>query len=243
MALAPVAVHPKPPLCPAGGASGPSVSRGAAGGGGGGGGSSPPCGGGGPSFQHSRGPAQIRGEVDLKHTCDCPWCMVHYETCLQSLMAELRDLQTQNQELQQSHQELSQAVSAAAGISQSYGDPMTQLLSTLTKHDEVVRGYRRESKAVAASVADHLKMSNSNTAKCFGVVETLAKHYATVASRIDARQQWYATPTEPVMGVPPPSSTARPVSESEPAAPRPFHPVVVVCFLSRTTHPAIASII
>jgi hypothetical protein len=69
-------------------------------------------------------------------------------------MAQVRDLQTQNQELQRSHQELSQAVLAAAGISQSYGDRMTQILSTLAKHDEVVRGYQRDYKAVAASVAD-----------------------------------------------------------------------------------------
>ena len=41
-------------------------------------------------------------------------------------MAQVQDLQTENLELQRPHQELSQAVSAAAGIRQSYGDPLTQ---------------------------------------------------------------------------------------------------------------------
>ena len=59
-ALAPVAARATSPSRPAGGLSGPSVAEGAAGGGGGG--SSPPCGGGGPSFRHSGGPAQARGE-------------------------------------------------------------------------------------------------------------------------------------------------------------------------------------
>ena len=123
---------------------------------------------------------------------------MHYETCIQSLMAQVRDLQTQNEELQPFHQELSQAVWAASGISGCYGDMMTQILSTLAKHDEMVRGYQRESKAVEGSVADHLKMSNSNRAKCFSAVKTLAKHYATIASMINAWDRWYGTPTERV---------------------------------------------
>ena len=43
-------------------------------------------------------------------------------------MAQVRDLRTQNPELQRSHQELSPAVASTAGISQSYGDWMTQIL-------------------------------------------------------------------------------------------------------------------
>ena len=83
--------------------------------------------GGGPSFQHSGGPASTRGEDDLQHTCGCPRCVVHYETCIQSLMAQVKDLRTQNLELQRSHQELSQAVASTVGISQSYGDGMTPI--------------------------------------------------------------------------------------------------------------------
>ena len=149
---------------------------------------------GGPSFRQSGGPAQTRGEDELKHTCGCPRCVVHYETCIQSLMAQVQDLRAQNLELQRSQQELSQAVASTAGISQSYGDRMTQILSTLAKFDAVVKGYQRDSKAVEASVSDHLKMSNSNTAKCFSAVETLAPCYAAVASRIDAWDHWYSTP-------------------------------------------------
>ena len=161
---------------------------------------------------------------------------MHCETCIPSLMAQVRDLQTQNQEPQRSHQEPSQAVSAASGISQSYRDGMTQILSTLAKHDEVVRGYQPESKAVAASVADHLTMSDSNTAKWFSTVETVAKHY-------DAWDQWYATPTEPVTVVPPPPSTAPPVSEPEPAAPTapmgaPSGSSGVGCVLAFSDHPS-----
>ena len=84
-----------------------------------------------PSFRRSAGPAQTRGEDELQHTCGCPRC----ETCIQSLMAQVKDLRTQNLELQRSHQELSQAVASTAGISQSYGDRMTQILSTLAKFD------------------------------------------------------------------------------------------------------------
>ena len=84
---------------------------------------------------------------------------------------------------------------------------MTQILSRLAKYDAVVPGYEQDLRAVAASVADHLKMSNSNTASCLPAVETLATRYATVASRIDALDQWYTTPT---MVVPPPPSTPPP---------------------------------
>ena len=87
---------------------------------------------------------------------------MHNETCIQSLMVQVQELRTQNEELRRSHQELA---SAAAGISQSYADRMNQILATLAKHDEVVGGYQRYSKLVAASVADHLKMFNSNMAK------------------------------------------------------------------------------
>ena len=216
-APAPVAARPTTPSRPAGGPSGPSVAGGAAGGGGGG--SSPPRGGGGPSFRHSGGPTPTRGEEDLQHTCGCPRCVVHYETCIQSLMAQVKDLRNQNLELQRSHQELSQAVASTVGISQSYGDRMTQILSTLAKFDAAVQGYRRDSKVVEASVADHLKMSNGNTAKCFSAVESLATRYAAVASRIDAWDHWYSTPAEPATVVLPPPSAPPPVPDPTPAAP------------------------
>ena len=107
------------------------------------------------------------------------------KTCIQSLMAQVQDLRTQNLKLQRSEQELSQAVAAAAGISQSYGDRMTGILSALAKFDAVVPGYKQDSGAVAASVADNRIMSNSDTTKCFSAVETLATRYATVATRIN----------------------------------------------------------
>ena len=108
-----------------------------------------------PRFEHSGGPAQTRGEANVKHTCGCPRCVVHYETCIQSLMAQVQDLRAQSLELQRYHQELSQAVASTAGISQSYGDRMTQILSTLAKLDAVVQGYQQNSKGVAASESDH----------------------------------------------------------------------------------------
>ena len=70
-----------------------------------------------------------------------------------------------------------------------------------------------------ASVADHLKMSNSNTAKCFSAAESLATRYAAVASRIDAWDHWDSTPTELVTVVLPPPSALLLVSDPEPAAP------------------------
>ena len=152
--------------------TGPSVAGGTAGRGGGG--SSPPRRRGGPSFRHSGGPAQTQGEDELKHTCGCPRCVVHHETCIQSLIAHVRDLRVQNLELQRSQQEPSQAVASTAGIGHSYGDRMTQILSTLAKLDAVVQGYQWDSKVVEASVSDHLKMSNSNTPKCFSAVETIS---------------------------------------------------------------------
>ena len=75
-------------------------------------------------------------------------------------MAQVKDLQTQNLELQRSHQELSQAVASTAGISQSYGDRMTQILSTLAKFDAAVQGYRRDSKVMQATVADQVRRSH-----------------------------------------------------------------------------------
>ena len=175
--------------------------------------------------------------------------MVHYETCIQSLTAQVKDLRTENLELQRSHQELSQAVPSTVGISQSYGDWMTKILSTLAKFDAAVQGYRRDSKVMEASVADHLKMSNSNTAKCFSAVESLATHYAAVASRIDAWDHWYSTPAEPVTVVLPPPLAPPPVSDPEPVAPTapvgaPFDSSGDECvFLSPSTHPKIASTI
>ena len=58
-------------------------------------------------------------------------------------MAQVQDLRARNLELQRSQQELSQAVAPTAGISQSYGDQMTQILSTLAKFEAVVQGYHR----------------------------------------------------------------------------------------------------
>ena len=152
-------------------------------------------------------------------------------------------LRTQNLELQRSQQELSQAVASTAGISQSYGDRMTQILSPLAKFDAVVQGYQRESKAVEASVSDHLKMSNSNTAKCVSTVETLATRYAAVASRIDAWDHWYSTPAEPVAVVVPAPSAPPPVSDPEPAAPTapmgaPSGPSGRGCVLPSSVHPS-----
>ena len=240
-APAPVAACPTPPFRLAGGPSSPSVAGGAARGGGGG--SFPRCGGGGPSFRPSRGPAQTRGEAELKHTCGCPRCVVHYETCIQCLNAQVQDLRTQNLKLQQSQQELSQAVASAAGISQSYGDRMTQILSTLAKFDAVLQGYQRDCKAVDASVSDHLKMSNSNMAKCFTAVETLATCYAAVASRVDAWAHWYSTPAESDMVVPPPPSAPPPVPDPEQVAPpapmgAPSGPSSGGCVLPFSVHPS-----
>ena len=232
---------PHTPVLPCGG--GLWSLRGQVAAGGGGGGSSPPRGGGCPSFRHSRGPAQAPGEGDLKHTSDCPRCMVHYETCIQSLMAQVQDLRAKGLELQQSQQELSEAVGSTAGISKSYGDRMTQVPSTLAKSDAVVQGYQRDSRAVAASEADHLKMSDSNMAKCFSAVETLATRYAAVASRIDAWDQGYATPAEPVKVVPPPSSAPPSVPDPQPAAPSapmgaPSSSSFGGCVLTFSVHPS-----
>ena len=178
----------------------------------------------------------------MKHTCDWPRCIVHYETCIQSLMAQVQAFGTQNLELQRSQQELSQAVASTAGISQSYGDRMTQILSALAKFDAVVQGYQRDLRTVAASLADHLKMSNSNTAKSFSAVVMLATCYAAVASRIVAWDRWYATPAEPVTVVPPPPSMPPTPLDPEPAR-HLVHLVVAVSFLSPSTHPTNASTI
>ena len=71
--------------------------------------------GGGPSFRHSGGPAR-----PLKQTRRCPQCVVHVETCIQSLVAQVQDFRAQNLELQRSQQVPSQAVDSTAGISQYY---------------------------------------------------------------------------------------------------------------------------
>ena len=165
------------------------------------------------------GPRSSTGEDELQHTCGSPRCVVHYETCIQSLMAQVRDLGAQNLEFQRSQQELRQAVASAADIRQSCGDRMTQILSTLAKLDAVVQGYQRDPKALGASVSDHLKMSNSNTAKCFSAVERLATCHAAVASRIHAWDHWYSTPAEPDTMVPPPPLAPPSVPDPEPAAP------------------------
>ena len=246
-ASAPVAARPTPPFCPAGGPSGHSVAGGAAGGGGSG--SSPPRGGGGPSFRQSGGSDQTWGEAELRHTCSCPRCVVHYETCIQSLMAQEQDLRAQSLELQRCQQESSQAVASTAGISHSYADWMPQILSTWAKFDAVVQGYQRDSKAVEASMLDYLKTSNSNTAKCFSAVEMLATCYAAVASRIDACDHWYSRPAEPDTMIHPRHRHLHPflilsrLRLRRPWARHPVHSGVVVSFLSQSMHPAIASTI
>ena len=136
----------------------------------------------------------------------------------------MRDLQSKNQELQKSNQELAQCVAAVVGISPSYGDRMTQILSTQAKQEMLVRDYQRELKDVASSVADRLKMSNHKPAKCFGAVEMLTKNYATIASRLNEWDKWYATPTGPTVVFLPEASAAPetlPVkpTESAPVAP------------------------
>ena len=151
-------------------------------------------------------------------------------------MAQLQDLRTQNLELQRSQQELSQAVGSAAGISQPYGDRMTQILSTLAKFDAVVQRYQRDSKAVEASVSDHLEMSDSNTAKCCSAVETLATRYAAVASGIDAWDHWYSTPAEPNT-VPPPVPDPEPVAPTAPMG-APSGPSGGGCVLPFSVHPS-----
>ena len=68
-------------------------------------------------------------------------------------------------------------------------------------------------------MADHLKMSYRNTAKCFRTVESLATRYAAVESRIDAWDHCYSRRTELVTVVLPPPSARPTVSDPEPAAP------------------------
>ena len=158
-------------------------------------------------------------------------------------MAQVQDLRAQNLELQRSQQELSGAVASTASISQSYGDRMSQILSALAKFDAVVQGYQQDSKAVEASASDHLKMSHSNTAKCFSAVETLATRYAAVASRIDAWDHWYSTPADPDTVIPPPPSAPPPVPDPEPAAPTapmgaPSGPSGGGCVLPFSVHPS-----
>ena len=175
--------------------------------------------------------------------------MVHYETCIQSLTAQVKDLRTQNLELQRAHQELSQAVASTVGISRSYGDRMTQILSTLAKFDAAVQGYRRDSKVVEASVADHLKMSNGNTAKCFSAVESLATRYAPL--HLGSMRGTTCTPRlrNPLRWSYPRHRRLHPFlilhrrRVRRPWARHPVHPVVGVSFLSLSTPPTIASTI
>ena len=79
---------------------------------------------------------------------------------------------------------------------------MTHIISSQAKQEMMVHDYQRESKDMASSVADHLKMSNHHTAKCFSAMEALAKNYATIASRLDEWDKWYATPTGPAVVFP-----------------------------------------
>ena len=67
--------------------------------------------------------------------------MVHYKTCIQFLIAVVRVLRFKSQELQWPHQNLSQGVAAVAGISQSYADGMTQIVSVQAKQETLLRDY------------------------------------------------------------------------------------------------------
>ena len=126
---------------------------------------------------------------------------------------------------------------------------MTQILSTSDKFDAVVQGYQRDSKAVAASVSDHLKMPNSNTVKCCSAVETLATRYAAFAPRIDAG----TTGTPRLRStIPWPRPRHRrlhlfPILSRQRLrrawVRHPVHPVVVVFFLFPSYHPTVASTI
>ena len=180
--------------------------------------------------------------------------MVHYDTRIQSLTAEVRNLQYKNQELQRSYQELSQAVAGAAGISQSYGDRMTQTLSTGADQGALVRDHRWGSRDIAASVEDHLQMSNHNRANCFSAAETLGQHYATIASGLDELHRWYTAGTDPAVVVPPPPLTIPTFLQSHFVARRsllprrawahhPWSQVALVPFLFPTILQSVASTI
>ena len=102
---------------------------------------------------------------------------------------------------------------------------------------------------MAASVSDNLKMSNSNTAKCFSAVETLATRSAAVASPIDAWLNGTPCLRSPLRWSRPRHRRLHQfliLSRQHLWRPRvrhPVHPVVVVSFLSPPTHPATASTI
>ena len=64
------------------------------------------------------------------------WCTMKRASTF--LLAQMKDLRTQNLELQRSHQELFQAVASTVGMSHSYGNRKTQILSTLAKFDAAV---------------------------------------------------------------------------------------------------------
>ena len=130
-APAPVAARPAPQSRPAGGPSGPSVAGGAAGGGRWWVISSSWRGG--SILSTYWGPhSYTGGGRPTARLWLSPVCGALRN--VQSLMAQVKDLRTQNLELQRSHQELSQAVASTVGISQSYGDRMTQILSKLDLH-------------------------------------------------------------------------------------------------------------
>ena len=96
---------------------------------------------------------------------------------------------------------------------------MTQILLTQAKQEGLVRDYQGKSRAMAANVQDHLKMSRHNTAKCFSVAGALAEQHATIASRPDEWDRWDTTPTEPVLIVPPSPSAVPTVPQSDLVAP------------------------
>ena len=168
-------------------------------------------------------------------------------------MAQVKDLRTQNLELQRSHQELSQAVASTAGISQSYGDRMTQILSTLAKLDAAVQGYRRISKVMEA----HRRLAWRIILKCPTATQLSALAQCSHPLRI----------TPPLHPGSMPGNTGTPRLQNplrsscpchrrlhpfvilnrrrlrRPWARHPVHPVVGVSFLSPSTHPTIASAI
>ena len=52
------------------------------------------AGGRGPPFNILGAPLKSGGEAEFMHTCGCPRRVVHYETCIQSLMAQVQDLRS-----------------------------------------------------------------------------------------------------------------------------------------------------
>ena len=126
---------------------------------------------------------------------------------------------------------------------------MIQILSTLANIDAVVQGYQKDSKLVEVSVSDHLKKSNSNTAKCFlqwkhWLRVTLPLHLGSMRGttgtpRLQSQIQWSRRRYRRLhlFLILSQRRLRRPWGR------HPVNPVVVVSFLSPSTRPTIASTI